>query len=216
MTPTWQSDCGCVVAFNADCLEVMPALAESSVDAVITDPPYHKEYVPLYGKMASHASRLLRDGGLLQTLCGHHSIDTIICEMRQSLQFYWIGGMPNKLGSVGRYHPRQMMCGWKPCLWFGKGKVGKHPYAFDMMSSKDDKSHHEWGQSLGWFSYYVEKMTAPDATILDPFAGAFTTAIAALMHGRRCVCIESDPEHFANGVARVQKYLDTRAELLVA
>lgn len=38
MNPTWTSECGRIVLYNADCLEVLPTLA--GVDAVVTDPPY--------------------------------------------------------------------------------------------------------------------------------------------------------------------------------
>ncbi|TWU17976.1 DNA-methyltransferase [Allorhodopirellula heiligendammensis] len=40
MTPTFQSDCGRVTLYHADSMEVLPALAPESVDAIITDPPY--------------------------------------------------------------------------------------------------------------------------------------------------------------------------------
>lgn len=40
MTPTWTSDCGRVELYHADCLDVLPTLADGSIDAVVTDPPY--------------------------------------------------------------------------------------------------------------------------------------------------------------------------------
>jgi len=44
MQPTWTSDCGRVVLYCADCLDVLPTLAAGSVDAVVTDPPYGISY----------------------------------------------------------------------------------------------------------------------------------------------------------------------------
>lgn len=40
-------------------------------------------------------------------------------------------------------------------------------------------------------------------TILDPFAGSGTTAIAAIQSGRRWTCIERDPGYFEKAIARV-------------
>jgi DNA modification methylase len=40
MTPDWESPCGTVKLWCADCREVLPTLPTGSVDAVVTDPPY--------------------------------------------------------------------------------------------------------------------------------------------------------------------------------
>ena len=192
-----------VQLYLGDCLTVMKGIESGSVDAIITDPPYHKKYMHLWGALAQEAERLLVDGGLLMTLCGHHSIDQILSDMTKHLTFYWIGGMPNSLGRVGRYHPRQMMCGWKPCLWLSKGKVPKHPYAFDFIASKLDKEHHEWGQPLGWFEYYVNKLTKEGWTILDPFMGSGTTGVACVQTGRNFIGIEIDEEYFRIAEKRI-------------
>lgn len=41
MQPTWQSDCGTVSLYWADCLDVLPHLGEGAVEAVMTSPPYN-------------------------------------------------------------------------------------------------------------------------------------------------------------------------------
>src|SRR6266404_4600018 len=38
------------------------------------------------------------------------------------------------------------------------------------------------------FSFYEE-------TVLDPFAGVGTSAVAAINHGRRAICIEQNPDY---------------------
>ena len=38
MSERWES--GDVTLYHGDCLEILPTLAEGSVDAVVTDPPY--------------------------------------------------------------------------------------------------------------------------------------------------------------------------------
>jgi site-specific DNA-methyltransferase (adenine-specific) len=40
VTPTWQTADGSIRLFNADCLAVLPTLADASVDCIVTDPPY--------------------------------------------------------------------------------------------------------------------------------------------------------------------------------
>lgn len=48
--------------------------------------------------------------------------------------------------------------------------------------------------------------TAPNETILDPFAGSGTTGIAALMEGRRAILIEKDPKYCDVIRRRVENY----------
>jgi len=194
-----------VTLYCGDCLDILPTLEAGSVDIVITDPPYDKKSVPLFGQMAHRTHRILVDGGLLITLSGHHSLDIVMEEMTRHLEFYWMGGMPNYLGSVGRYHPRQMMCGWKPCLWFSKGKAIKHEYVFDFFQPKGtEKNHHKWGQPVEWFEYYINKLTKPGATILDPFLGGGATGVACVQTGRNFIGIEIDPTYFEIAKARIE------------
>ena len=55
-----------------DCLEILPTLADNSVDAVITDPPYGKDFNWIYGELARVSSKVLKPGCLMLTMCGHH------------------------------------------------------------------------------------------------------------------------------------------------
>ena len=49
----------------------------------------------------------------------------------------------------------------------------------------------------------------PDArTILDPFAGSFTTAVACQRLGRQSISIELDPDYYAIGCRRVQEVVN--------
>ena len=56
--------------FTADVTDGLPQIADESVDFVITDPPYSKEFIPLYYDLAIVAGRTLKDGGSLLVMCG--------------------------------------------------------------------------------------------------------------------------------------------------
>lgn len=47
----------------------------------------------------------------------------------------------------------------------------------------------------------------PSQTILDPFAGSFTTAVACIRTGRQCIAIEIEPKYFAIGKRRCEEAL---------
>jgi len=42
-------------------------------------------------------------------------------------------------------------------------------------------------------------------SVIDPFAGTFSTGVAAMRHGKKFVGIERDPEYFAIGVKRMEE-----------
>lgn len=52
---------------------------------------------------------------------------------------------------------------------------------------------------------WLVKLACPEGgLVLDPFGGTFSTGVACFREGRRFVGVESDPEYFATGKARVE------------
>jgi DNA modification methylase len=51
---------------------------------------------------------------------------------------------------------------------------------------------------------FIKISSSPDAIILDPCAGSFTTSIAATLSGRRSICIEKDKICYEKGMNRVK------------
>lgn len=51
--------------------------------------------------------------------------------------------------------------------------------------------------------WLIRSYSNPGDTILDPTAGSGTTAVAALLEGRHSICIEKDPDIYANAKERV-------------
>ena len=47
---------------------------DGSVDIILTDPPYAKEFLPLYNDLAEVAARVLKDGRSIVTYCGQELV----------------------------------------------------------------------------------------------------------------------------------------------
>jgi hypothetical protein len=56
---------------TGDFREVLATLPPESVDAIITDPPYLLEYIPLFEPLAEHAARVLKPHGVLVVMVAH-------------------------------------------------------------------------------------------------------------------------------------------------
>lgn len=68
--------------------------------------------------------------------------------------------------------------------------------------SKSDTKH-PTQKPVALFEYLIRTYTNLGELVLDNTAGSGTTAIAAMRAGRRWICIEKDPDYFAQAVARV-------------
>ena len=198
---------------TGDCLEVMRGMDAGSVDAVITDPPYPREYEHLYGGMAQEARRVLRVGGSLLTLCGHYQLPRVLSDIGEHLRYRWIVKL-DQPGSNARM-AMGVIVTWKPLLWFVNEKLSPRRNITDGCTSqkRSKESGHPWQQDLDYALWGIEAVTDPGDTILDPFAGSGTTGVACVQTGRRFIGIEIDPGYADIARARIAKATEQARQL---
>lgn len=158
--------------------------APRQYDCIITDPPYPREYLPLWEVLARRANDWLKPGGLLIAMSGQSYLQDIYAMLGTHLDYYWTAayltpGQPTPLRQVN------VNTTWKPLLIYTrKGERYSGKIFGDVFKSDgNDKDFHKWGQSVSGMFDIVSKMCLPGQYILDPFCGAGTTGIAALLHG---------------------------------
>jgi site-specific DNA-methyltransferase (adenine-specific) len=156
---------------------------KKTYDFIITDPPYPKEFLPLYETLAIRATEWLKPGGLLIAMCGQSYLDQIHKMLSKHLDYYWTAcyltpGQPTPLRQVN------VNTTWKPLLIYKKknekytGKI----FGDVFKSDGNDKEFHKWGQSISGMYDVISKICIPGQSVLDPFCGAGTTGIAAIKH----------------------------------
>lgn len=65
-------------------------IGDKSVDLIFTDPPCHREWLPMYESLGKLACRGLKDGGSLVTHAGHSALPQIFDYMKHyGLKFCW-------------------------------------------------------------------------------------------------------------------------------
>jgi 16S rRNA G966 N2-methylase RsmD len=72
-----------------DCLELTNKIEAKSVDFVITDPPYPKEFLPVYSDLSLFASKVLKPGGSLLCLVGQSYLPEILTRLSEHLDYHW-------------------------------------------------------------------------------------------------------------------------------
>lgn len=191
----------------ADIRDGLKMIPDGSVDFVITDPPYPKEYIPLYYDLSIVAYRVLKPGGSLIVMCGQSYFPEVIRNLCACLNYHWCMAYITPGGQSPQLFHKKVNTFWKPVLWFTKGDYSGD-YIGDVLKSPpndNDKRFHEWGQSLGGMKDIVERFTNPNDVILDPFLGGGTTGVAAVTTGRRFIGVDIEQENIKVSEKRIME-----------
>jgi len=193
------------VLHNGDCIEYMRGMEAGSVDLIVTDPPYPKEFEHLYGAMAKEAKRVLRRGGSLVTLCGHYQMARIMPAMGEHLKYRWCVKY-DQPGSHARM-AMGILVTWKPLLWYVNEALSPRRNVTDCAIGKkrSKSSGHPWEQEMGYALWAIQNLTDPGDLVLDPFLGSGTTAIAAMLEGRRFVGVEINAKYYEMAQQRIEQ-----------
>lgn len=176
--------------------------APRQYDFIITDPPYSKEYLPLWEILAQRSSEWLRPSGLLIAMSGQSYLDKIYAIMSEYMDYYWTAayltlGQPTPLRQVN------VNTTWKPLLIYSKGEYEGKIFGDVFKSDSSDKDYHKWGQSVSGMYDIISKICLEGQYILDPFCGAGTTGIAALKHKCLFDGLELDAENVKISCGRI-------------
>jgi len=177
-----------------DLTRAMADIAPQSIDAIITDPPYPREYLSLYGELAQGAARVLRLGGSMLVMVGQSYLPDILALMTPHVRYHWTVAYLTPGGQSAQLWQRRVNTFWKPVLWFVNGEYDGQ-WIGDVARSDvndNDKRYHGWGQSESGMADLIERCTKPGDVILDPFCGAGTTGVAAIALGRGFIGIDLD------------------------
>jgi len=181
--------------YTGDAKILSEAIPDESVDLVFTDPPYHKEYLSLYGWLGEIANRVLKPNGSCLVYAGHPYFRTTLSLLENSLEFFttlcvWEPGMNSRIFS------KRIMSGWRPVLMMRrKDAPNDTPWIPNALSSTfRDKRYHRWGQNVLPAKIWIRYLCPEGGVILDPFAGGGTSCAAAKQVRRAYLAFEIDPE----------------------
>ncbi len=184
---------------------------DSSAALVFTDPPYAREFLPLYRDLGLFAARVLAPGGSLVTYAGHvHLPDVLRLVAESGLRYSWIFCAlhvdpeqdPAHTNGLARVRGQGVIACFKPLLVFVKERWGHGGFIRDVVYAPREKDLHPWQQPVGVARHFIEAMTEPGDLVVDPFVGSGTTLDAAKELSRRWIGIDKDPE--AARVARAR------------
>jgi len=171
------------------------------VDAIITDPPYPREFLPLLADLAAWSDKVLAPDGILAVLFGQTYLPEVYRLLDGHRPYRWTMCYLTP-GAGYSSHQAKVQSNWKPVLIYGGG-----PRFSDTLRTEAQdagaKSLHHWGQDYGGFHTLVERLTKPGATVVDPFMGSGTTLLAAKALGRHAIGCDIDSASLATAQKRL-------------
>ena len=171
--------------------DICKDIPDNSIDHIITDPPYPKEFLQDWSDMGEIAKRILKPGGFCIAYSGKYHMVEVLERMTKNLDFYWQLILFHT-GHLSAVHPVKINTGYKPIFIFNKPpRTPQENYVKDViMGTGTEKFGHKWQQAEDELDVILQNFTKPGDLILDPFAGSGTTGVACLKNKRRSILID--------------------------
>jgi site-specific DNA-methyltransferase (adenine-specific) len=189
--------------FVADIAKASEQVDPGCLDWIVTDPPYPKQYLPVYDHLAHFADHALRPGGSMVVMVGQSYLPQIIEKLSTHLTYHWTLAYLTPGGQAAQLWDRRVNTFWKPLLWFTKGRYEGDWIGDVSRSDGNDKRYHHWGQSESGMADVIERFTDPGDLICDPFLGAGTTGVVTMSMGRRFIGFDIDADCVATAEDRL-------------
>lgn len=194
---------------NVDCLEYMKTLEPSSVDCIVTDPPYGINYMDLGSHKAKfgwndhlqvgewdkariekvYFDEILRVGKKVCIWGGNYYTDYLPPTMQW---FIWDKGQ--RMFSLADFE----------MAWSSNWNASR---IFDYSRSKalQDGKVHPTQKPIDLMTWCIRNMgVEPHQTVFDPFMGSGTTGVACMKLGMKFIGCEISPEYFAIAKKRIK------------
>lgn len=168
-------------------------------DAVITDPPYPREFLPVFSELAEAC----KDVPLVAVMTGQSYLPEVMQRLCEHLQYRWTLAYMTPGGQAVQQWTARVNTSWKPVLLFGEALDWLGDVAVSRPND-NDKRFHGWGQSESGMADLIERLTKPGQLICDPFLGGGTTAVVSLALGRRFVGCDIDAEAVETARQRIE------------
>jgi ParB-like chromosome segregation protein Spo0J len=191
------------VLHHADFRDALADLEPGSVDAIITDPPYPDEFLPLWGDLAEVAARVLRPGAPLIAWSGQFRLRQVLNYLCEHLTYQWTICL-DLPGNNARFRGPNMIQTWKPIIICTAGQWGPHDWFQDRVTSPGkDQALYEWQQNPDPAVDLIERYVPLGGLIVDPFMGVGSFGVAALSSGRRFIGCEVHEYRYNQSLLRL-------------
>jgi hypothetical protein len=171
-------------------------IEKDSIDLILTDPPYPKEYLPLWRELGKFARLYLKPGKFLIAYTGLAYLPEVINMLSENMDYYWSFCM--LFTSNQLVHKTNIITEWKPILIFQKPPFKKLENTISdlLRGGQREKDLHDWQQAEWHAKEIIERFTVENEVVADPMMGAGTFPYVANKLKRKAIGIEIDKDTF--------------------
>lgn len=210
--------------YNGDSLELIKDIPDESIDMVLTDPPYGMNYVSNHRKnkhkkiigdnslewlddFVSEIYRVSKNNTAHYMFCSYHNIDIFKQAIQKKFKvkniITWEKNNTSMGDLKGDFAPKtEFIIFFQKGRRFINGKRDSNVFKFSRTKNK----LHPTQKPVDLLEFMINKFSDENNTILDPFIGSGSTAIACLNTGRNYLGFELDKEYWNVSQVRIKNH----------
>lgn len=228
-----------VTVWHGDALDVLPTIETESMGLIVTDPPYGQRFES--GFRRESFGEIAHDGQGADRDVVHRVLQECVRLVDQGRHLYVFGpkdvldGLKvsetaDLVWDKGTLSGGDLSAPWGPSFEPITFAVSKHRHAGQVgggnLSARlrkqavlrygrptGRKVRHPNEKPVGLLRELIESSSRIGDVVLDPFAGSGSTAVAALLSGRRAVVVEKDEQWLPMLLERVQRAVRVAGEI---
>lgn len=220
LRPYYHDEQSGITIFHGDCREVLPTLAAGSVDLVLTDPPYGRDYVSNFRVKDPSVAHVIPGDENLEAM--RHGLQLCVPLLKYDRHLYYFASADDIIGDACAALPsaltfRRLLCwdkgnhgmgdlecnyghAWEAIVFASKGKRllnGKRPSSLLRSFGRGAGSTwvHPTQKPVSLMRFLIERSSMPGEVVLDPFMGSGTSLRAAKDLGRHAIGIETEERY---------------------
>ena len=203
---------------NADCIKALPMLPDGTVQFILTDPPYIRNYRSRDGRRVANDDndkwlkpafaemyRVLAQDSFCVSFYGWPQADKFMQAYRAA-GFRIVGHImfPKRYASSTRF----LKYSHESAHLLAKGdpRQPENPIRDVIDWEYTGNKFHPTQKPLAALMPLIEAFSNPGDTVLDPFAGSGSSLLAARMLGRSYIGVEMDRKYHAIAAKRLASY----------
>lgn len=218
---------------RGDCLEVLQEIPDTSVDLIITDPPYSTPTVTSFGRqvvknladfsiqefymksLRKEFERILKPNGRVFIFCDdkyYPVLFAVFYEWSNLNLLIWDKG---RIGMGRPFRKRHELIMYACRSTYDPQLPAHMTHVPTVLEYKPETDREHGAQKpIALVRDLIEAFSLPGETVLDPFVGSGTTAVAAQQLGRNYIGIEMNEEYAAIARRRLEEPANPQPSLL--
>jgi len=217
---------------NGNSLELMKDIPDSSIDLIVSDPPYGMNFQSNYREekydaiendqnldwlegFVEEAYRVLKENTAIYCFCSWHNVDIFKATIQKMFTIknilVWEKNNTSMGDLQGSYAPKHEFV-----IFAHKGRriLNGFRYADIIKAKRTGNEYHPTEKPVDLLALFIKASSDVGEIVLDPFMGSGSTGVACIKTGRKFIGIELNQNYFSTAVKRINGDVQLELDLI--